>query len=674
MIKDGMEDLKDLKELFYSFLTYLKYNKITLVLIFFFSVLAYGIPLSQYTLSVDEEMAMFRDPHSSVIVWASQGRFGISFIKFFLNFENSNPLTSTYLAIFLLGFSSLLWAFVFKLYYSEIETKQDRKGIIVSLLFLTFPAYAQNIGFSMMSFELGIGWSVTALATLFLTQWVILKKNAVYLYLSIICTVFATAIYQAFLPAIICGAMAVTLLYLIRMYNNQVNAESKTLTALILKYAIVFSSSLLTYKLIDKIISVFIPPSDYISGFFNWNRQSPLVIIKHLVHHYLLYFSGKVIYGSLILIPTFMISILIVVVLIWRTVKYKATRRTSLALLIAFFGCVSTLFLMPVMLGIAQLIRMDLVSALFVAIIWILFYILLSKRGWVKPILLLVALYFAFYQSISISKLFYSDYLRYQDDVKLAVQIGDQIEETTGSYETDLPVAFIGQHKQAESMNIIKQEVLGFSLFEWDQGNPYRMNRFMGSLGYNYLLPSSEQTEIALKLSKDMPMWPQKGSVALKNNVIIVHLSEDQSVGKIQYFRNENNTVESNQVVYTMNWNSENSMSSFDVKSEEQNGKLSILSGDIDPQISFQLDRAYLSSEFKYVEFEITAQEKGDLQLFLAESKGQYTEENSTLISLNKGYNKIYCKLPLTFDNLSAIRFDPPAKSTVEFSSLQLVN
>ena len=67
---------------------------------------------------------------------------------------------------------------------------------------------------------------------------------------------------------------------------------------------------------------------------------------------------------------------------------------------------------------------------------------------------------------------------------------------------------------------------IGGSLFEWDDGNNYRMRDFIQTLGFELLAPNGAQMNEALALSEDMEVWPGTNGIKESENVIVVYFSE----------------------------------------------------------------------------------------------------------------------------------------------------
>ena len=654
-----------------AFFLYLRRNKLLCAVVLFFALFAYGFPLTHFTLSIDEENALYREFGDAISVWSTQGRFGISIFKVIFHDWQTNSVTATFLAVTSLSLTSVIWAYALN---SMIPARKnvgfDFGGLALALIFLTFPAHSENIGFSIMSFEIGVGWILISISSLLIAKWAILKKNSSYMLIGLLLIISAVSIYQAFLPVFICEVIFITLMYLIYLQKKSNDVSFKEYAIILLKYILVTILSLIIYKIIDKIVSLFIPKSDYVEGFFLWGKQNPTTIIKGLCANFKSLIEGDVIYGSGIILPTILLCVLIMFVFIYRSIINNKAKITARILLLLFIAFVISPFLMPILLGSPMPIRTNLVLSVFLASVWYLLYLLTEKRL-LRIVIIFVFMIASVYQSQSMTQLYYSDYSRYQEDVKMANQIGYRILDLNLGEVPSKPVVFVGGHAQKQRKNIIKQEVLGFSFFEWDGGNPLRIGNFMRSLGYEYINPSEEERNKAIEIAKSMPAWPYKGSVVFKNDLVIVNLSENSERYKLNLINYEGDLKFQNKEVYNLNISGAKIDYSSDLEIENiSQGSIVFKAGSIDPQFSISLGQKLLSDSFKYISFEIDSDIEGDMQIFLLQENESYSEKYSGFIKLRKGTNKIYCERPQPLKNVISLRFDPPNESTVEVKKI----
>lgn len=136
---------------------------------------------------------------------------------------------------------------------------------------------------------------------------------------------------------------------------------------------------------------------------------------------------------------------------------------------------------------------------------------------------------------ISINTLFAASHLALQADRVLAGRILERIAEakaTTGVEELKY-MEVVGYIDRSPTRLIPKLETFGASFFEWDQGNTNRVLLFLRTLGYQELqaLPIGERSKIMEPASK-MPVWPDKGSVQMIDDTVVLKLGPYSYVQK----------------------------------------------------------------------------------------------------------------------------------------------
>ena len=129
--------------------------------------------------------------------------------------------------------------------------------------------------------------------------------------------------------------------------------------------------------------------------------------------------------------------------------------------------------------------------------------------------------------------LYYTDKMRNNSDIQIAYQIIEDLEEKGIKEGTKL--AIIG-HKDAKLNPIcITGETVGISLFTMNYAvQPYYVNsngiiiRLFKCLGYDYKEAKPEQTAEARIIAKDMPVWPEEGGIKIKDDYVVIKISEDE--------------------------------------------------------------------------------------------------------------------------------------------------
>ena len=129
-------------------------------------------------------------------------------------------------------------------------------------------------------------------------------------------------------------------------------------------------------------------------------------------------------------------------------------------------------------------------------------------------------------------RLYYTDAVRYQEDLQLAGHLEYDIARFTGDCNYDGTVVFVGKRNATGNCASIRGDVMGQSLFAWDTDvepkNYWSSGRIVGFMhcqGANYKAPNVEQVEKAVKYAKNMKCYPADGSIGMYSDVVVVKLS-----------------------------------------------------------------------------------------------------------------------------------------------------
>jgi len=163
------------------------------------------------------------------------------------------------------------------------------------------------------------------------------------------------------------------------------------------------------------------------------------------------------------------------------------------------------------------------------------FYLIKSSRKTTAFVLACFALFGVVYQAQTTAQLFYSDHVRFNEDVRIAHEINNLIMQIQPDGE-ELPVAFVGWYRGVdtrfyESANSLRGQGIGHSFFSRSVHNPIhappRLDLiFMRTLGFHFDLPDMEQLVQAHKEAETMPSFPSSGSVRQMQDFIVVKLSD----------------------------------------------------------------------------------------------------------------------------------------------------
>lgn len=479
-----------------------QYKNLFLIALFSY-VLVYGFELTHFTLSIDEE---FPDNFAQTMML---GRWGHALIRHYLLPEPFVPFITTALCLIFLSFSAVLSAIYLKL------SKYQSIAYIVMLAAL--PQLAYQIQFSNQSdtIALSILFSTLSLFALNVSR---LKSYVLF----IILTVASLSIYQSvflFAASLLCVKFTIL----------AIKKEIK-LSGLIKKLAFYVTLTLIALvinSLFSKLCAYYynIPTSSYLTAMIGWGKLSPGEIIITVCQYIYNCFTLNAPFGMNALPFTFVWMVVICLV------AFKEGKNFFLLLLLCL-TTIASCFIMNLVLGAwlppRTMIQAPVIFAgLFAAALVSLKVISLQHKIFLSfiPVLFLIS------GAVSSNKLFYSDYMAREADAHLSSQIIDTIYNKYPDFDIKTtPVFFYGSYTPANVWRLAGADAFGASFFEWDGGNNSRIYAYLKSANIaEFVHPNPDQVDLASKAGKELPSWPNRGSVLLHNGVIIIKIGPQLS-------------------------------------------------------------------------------------------------------------------------------------------------
>ena len=153
------------------------------------------------------------------------------------------------------------------------------------------------------------------------------------------------------------------------------------------------------------------------------------------------------------------------------------------------------------------------------------------RRWIILPIMAIVMIQF----SAINNKQYYAGHWALERDKVLGTQILSRIEELVPK-ESTYTLAVVGQGPAKRDALIPKvpSSTLGASFFRWDSGSRGRVAAFLNFLSNATFNPATDdQMEKAFEAAGGMPSWPEPGSIARADGVVLIKLSEP-TAGQLQ--------------------------------------------------------------------------------------------------------------------------------------------
>lgn len=564
---------------------FLKRNYTVMAVLGVMTGLIHGDKLFSTNSGIDTEKIIYagEDLYES---WLGIGRQGLVLLKWMLGQLNFNPYFAGILTLVFLLSAVAAFGFVFE----AVSGRQSRGALFLfGGVLIAHPILTEQMYFTLQGAEVTLAFNLTA-ASLYCAhrfacaeckkislvindtegavtgfrkrqrQWWIWFVTAVGLLIP------TFGVYQAFVPLYIFGIIMLGCLRFVgikRANGNQVRKE--------MMYAAKICVMFLTAFLINQIITrLFFSASDYLSKQIMWDFSQSLEGVKRILAH----IRDVVLGNGIFYFGTFAFLALVLTFAVYimgrRKVREKLwTTAVPLWGMVLLAGVFASPFFLTILMGERPVIRGQLVLPFVMAFMTYMSYMVLAedrirkirdvkietnarKRGRhgfesvkvrLKEILLLpvvvISLLTIWLEADITCRLYYTDAVRYQEDLQLAGWLEHDIAVFTNDCNYDGTVVFVGKRNANGNCASIKGDVMGQSLFAWDTDvepvnfwSSSRIVGFMHCQGVNYKAPDAEQVKIATIAGRQMKCYPANGSImwckdAVGEDMVVVKLSTE---------------------------------------------------------------------------------------------------------------------------------------------------
>jgi len=526
-----------------NFCDFCKNNIPLLVATTFTLFFCYGIKLFQYSICLDTEYFMINQSYM-IKEMIQLGRFGLSLLVWLLNIKGFNPITAFFGAFCLIWLFTISHAYIISLFCKN--TGKNNTLIPFALVFISSPIWAEQFYYVYQAREVALMVLLCPFAIYIMFKGFIDNKKSkiIFAFLSLI---FMISVYQAMVPFFCCNVFICFMLFL-----ETSDYEAKFYRNLCLKIFAMVVCAMIVYAVIYKILIPFIMDRYmHLEDYNKWGRMSikenilrillfayTLTIgsvpqIQDIVNPIIALNAGmdkakyvanlSKAFGNILLLPLALLFIIKSIDI----ARKKFTSDKKIVYIIASIGIPLSIMFLAISMG--SIAPMRTMFVLPLAFAFMFFFLIKNYSKNFCIAVVCFALFTAASQTQITAQLLYSDYLRYNEDVRLAYEIRDIIVRTSSSNE-NLPVAIIGVYNFAEKFhanpNFMQGHVIGLSFFnpEWAGGG--RNMNFMRCLGINFNSPNGEQMERTIHEAVYMPSYPDSGFVKKLPDVIVVKLSD----------------------------------------------------------------------------------------------------------------------------------------------------
>lgn len=514
-----------------GFLQFLMHNSKQIIISMLFLLLAFGQKLFSNTFSIDTQ-GIIQNNDALYKSWFELERFGlVLFKKLTGTYLYNNALASFTMVVFF-GISAMVWAYL--LCSASHATKLQPAFFMIP--YVASPIFAEMLGFLLLGPEISIAAILTAIS---LMMWAnaaassSAKQRILLVIASIVCATLSFTMYLAMVTFFITGtAILYVLKYSDSKYQNHDKNESR---AFLIGSVVIFVVSYALYKLLNALAMKVkgVTTNAYISDQSRWGKDSPSVILHNMGSHILALYSGEGIFYSVI----FSICALCVFV---AAIYHVITKKISLFSCLVVLLIVLSPTIMSFVLGGIPSVRTEMTyplafsfitMVLFSGIVFTIQRNAQSIRAEAVTIvawILIIAI--GWNQALITSRIFYTENIVFTQDVLTAQEIKSRIDELGLGEHPNEPLVFVGNHVakcnpdcySADQLGLTGRSMLEIG-FSTEHGTGVKKQFMVDVLGVYYNSATSEQIEQSEELAESMPHWPDPGSVAEKDGIIIVN-------------------------------------------------------------------------------------------------------------------------------------------------------
>lgn len=527
MATKGIEPFKMLKN---DVSAFIKEHRIVLYVIVFIGLIGYGFEVSNFSLTIDEEMELaraFQEPFKNVYMWH------IGYLRFFLGWLRSVfslngafvPYVTTFMAVVWLGASAGLWCVLIKKYFKKASSLA-LSGFVA--MYMTVPFVIPELLIFATTCDITFFANFLITFALYLIDQNKDKKRASYYVWAGLAAFVAVNIYQAYAGVFVTGFAAMLLLWALTRASKR-EITFKNIFYFSKWYVILGGAAVGGYVAFTKLFTwaYQLKSTAYVDNMFGWSSQGFSRGLYNIASSIYRTISPKGTYGSRIVLATLVVLIIFVL-------AYFVFNRNRQGLAVVFIGAFFTLsvYALPILLGSSAQFRMLQTLLPFMGICWFLFLHYTREIKWLKGLTVAVAIYFVSQQVLLLNTFFYSSHVMSQTDQWNTKMIGHDIQKATDAKTPEVPVVFVGKHEE-NIPQAVKVYSVGGSMINW-QGTKLRIYDVMYLQGFDFGLDyfsyynNRAINEKGKKLAENMPLWPAEGSILVTDDMIVVKLGEEK--------------------------------------------------------------------------------------------------------------------------------------------------
>lgn len=485
-------------------------NKYILIFTSLAVALGYGFALTNPSISTDDTAASLYFEGGELI---AQGRFFPIIINKIFGGINFTPFWLEFIAIILMVCAGLLYLCLLK---RITKNKLSKICYILFIpIFISYPLINEIFIYNTAVVSIGIGYLLTAISTIMVYEFISNKKRILsLLIIPIFLMAAVVSTYESFAGVFIFGLTMILFLQYLYNYKDIGFDKRQYVKYIIIFVSVIAAAALLEFTTTTFYMSIYnvIPSKNAAIGIYWFGDQGIISNIKPFIKSMLRFIDLSSDYLSLTIL-----QIAIVLLFIFAIIKSFIVKNCWLLLFSIFL--VLSVFSLSFVQGIASPYRVCQGFALFIAFVAMIIYDQTPKK--IRPLILIAAVYLVTMQTYDLTKWFYNDNQRYQEEKTVMLEVSYDIKS---EFDTTKPVVFIGEYVQGSGLR--HNQTNGYSFINWGKstfdGPGTQLLTFLKMNGQYFVSPTMEQYTVAWDNLDNMSRWPKAGSIVEYKGVIVV--------------------------------------------------------------------------------------------------------------------------------------------------------
>jgi len=496
-------------------------DKCYIIFVVLTAILGFGYLITHTTVGMDDtSLDRYYSGFFDVNIISMVGRWGSYFLYKLLNITSFTPFWLETLTVLTIIFTAvIITCFINK----NFKVKNSLIGIIFSCIYISYSLINEPLIFQPSNLALIVGNLFAIISIIILYEVITNKYSKIIFIPAIVFLTLGISMYESCCQTFLV-ALFFILIYdvIVKKHNDKILLKNMFIGLGILVISIIFN-----YVVLYLLFFIGVPNElDKMLGDkdISWFKYG---IVQGL--NVLLLYTKMFTIDNLYYFPVLEFIICIGLGLIFSIIYSIKTRNINVFILYVISVVAN------VALSILQcapiLYRTCTSWGVFVAGVFTFTYFFLSKKKYLKGIAIVLAILIVLWQTKDLNQWFYSENVKYQNDLKTAYQIAEDIR--IEAEDLTKPVVFVGTPERAFVIEGQRgAQSNGLYVVWWAQkafdDNSYELIKFINSLGYYFRKPSDEQYEKGKLLSDEMSNYPKDGYIKEFEDIIVVKFSDNE--------------------------------------------------------------------------------------------------------------------------------------------------